>query len=247
VSVAAADASTISGYAGAVAWLVVAALTYLVPRVPPSAATGSVSLRERFGLDALALLRDRDHRAVFVTTALFSIPLAAFYPYTPPHLRALGFEHSAAWMALGQVTEVFAMVGLARLLTRWRLKWVLGVGLLLGGVRYALCAFDTRTGLVAGIVLHGASYTLVSITAQIYLDQRVEPAWRARAQALNSLLVGGVASLVGYLGTGGWFSAQSGAQGVAWTPFWLGLAGAGTAVAVFFLATYRGCSATQSL
>lgn len=247
VSALNADASTLAGFGGAVAWLLVAALTFLLPRIEPPPSTGRVSLRERFGLDALALLRNRDHRVVFVTTALFSIPLAAFYPYTPPHLRALGMEHSASWMSLGQVTEVIAMLALARLLTRWRLKWVLAAGLLLGGVRYALCAFDTRAGLIAGIVLHGASYTLVAITAQIYLDQRVEPAWRARAQALMSLLVGGVGNLVGYLGTGAWFAVQSSAAGTAWPIFWLGLAGAGVAVGVFFLATYRGRGAGQTL
>ncbi len=247
VSLAAADASTLSGFAGAIAWLVVAALTFLLPGVPPPPQSGPVSLRERFGLDALALLRNRDHRVVFVTTALFSIPLAAFYVYTPSHLQVLGLDHTASWMSLGQVTEVIAMLGLARLLTRWRLKWIFGIGLLLGGVRYALCAFDTRAGLISGIFLHGASYTLVSITAQIYLDQRVDPAWKARAQALMSLLVSGVANLVGYLGTGAWFAAQTTVGVTAWTPFWLGLAGAGTAVAVFFLATYRGRAATQNL
>jgi MFS family permease len=247
VSAVGADTSALSGFSGAIAWLLVAGLSFLLPKVPPSASSGTVTWRERFGLDALTLLRDRNHRVVFVTTALFSIPLAAFYPYTPPHLRALGFEHSASWMALGQVTEVIAMIALARLLTHWRLKWILGVGLLLGGLRYALCALDTRSGLIAGIFMHGASYTLVSITAQIYLDQRVDPAWRARAQALMSLLVSGVANLVGYLGTGAWFAVQTGTQGVAWTPFWLGLAAAGTAVAVFFLASYRGRAATQIL
>jgi len=40
-----------------------------------------LSWHERLGLDALTLLRDRDTRVVFITTTLFNIPLAAFYPY----------------------------------------------------------------------------------------------------------------------------------------------------------------------
>ena len=79
-----------------------------------------------------------------------------------------------------------------------------------GGVRrgpFALCAINGKAWLLAGVVLHGCSFTLVFITAQIYLDQRVEVAWRARAQALMSLMNSGVGNLIGYLGTGWWFAA----------------------------------------
>ena len=67
---------------------------------------------ERLGLDALTLLKNPDHRVVYLTSALFSIPLAGFYPWAPPHLRALGLLHTSAWMSLGQVTEVIAMFSL---------------------------------------------------------------------------------------------------------------------------------------
>jgi MFS family permease len=90
------------------------------------------------------------------------------------------------------------------------------------------------------IVLHGCSYTLVMITAQIYLDQRVDPAWRGRAQALMSLLNSGIGNLVGYLGVGGWFAACTSTGHTRWPWFWGGMALATAAVLVFFLAVYRG-------
>jgi len=247
VSAIGADASTRSGFGGAIAWVIVAGLTFFIPRREPLKSTGVVTLRQRFGLDALVLLKNRDHRVVFLTAALFSIPLAGFYPFTPPHLRELGMSHTASWMSLGQVTEIIAMLALARLLTRWRLKWILGAGLLLGVVRYGLCALDTRAWLIAGITLHGASYTLVAITAQIYLDQRVDPAWRARAQALMSLLVSGVGNLVGYLGTGWWFAQQTRGAAPDWPVFWGGLAALGGVIGAFFLFAYRGRKGEQNL
>ena len=195
---------------------------------------------QRLGYDALELLRNRDHRVVFLTTALFTIPLAAFYPYAPAHLQELGLTHTSAWMSLGQITEIIAMLALGTLLLRWRLKWIFACGLSLGVVRYALSAIGTPSGLIAGIVLHGASFTLVNITAQIYLDQRVDPAWRARGQALMSLMNSGVGSMIGYLGTGGWFAVCTTGGHTRWTLFWTGLAATMAAVLVFFLATYRG-------
>lgn len=240
VSVLAADRSTLAGYGGAVVWLVVSGFTFWLPALETPKTVEDLTWAQRFGLDALVLLKNRDHRVVFLTTALFTVPLAAFYPYTPPHLLELGLVHTSAWMSAGQITEVFAMLSLGTLLLRWRLKWILASGLAIGVVRFALCAVGTPWGLVTGVVLHGASFTLVLITAQIYLDQRVDPAWRGRGQALMSLMNGGVGNMAGYLGTGAWFVASTTNGHTDWTLFWSGLAGAMSAVLLLFLAVYRG-------
>jgi nucleoside transporter len=240
VSALGADRSTLAGYGGAVVWLAVSVFTFWLPALETPKAVQGLTWTQRLGYDALELLKNRDHRVVFLTTALFTIPLAAFYPYTPPHLRELGLEHTAAWMSAGQITEVIVMLSLGTLLLRWRLKWIIALGLALGALRFALAATGTRWGLVGGVFLHGASFTLVIITAQIYLDQRVDPAWRARGQALMALMNSGVGSMVGYLGTGAWFAACTTEGQTRWPIFWSLLAAAMAAVLVFFLAMYRG-------
>jgi MFS family permease len=240
VSALHADASTLSGYGGAVAWLIVAGFTYVLPAVAPPNSGTRLTVRQRLGLDALSLLRNSDHRVVFVTAALFSIPLAAFYPYTPTHLRELGLTHTAAWMTLGQTTEVVAMFGLGALLLRWRLKWILVAGLSFGVLRFALCALDGRGWVLAGTTMHGFSYTLVYITTQLYLEERIDSKWRARAQALLSLMLGGVGSLAGYLGCGWWFHAAHRGDTVHWPLFWAGLSLACAAVLLYFLGAYQG-------
>ncbi len=240
VSTLGADQSTLAGYGGAVAWLAVSVFTFWLPALETPKAVEGLTWTQRLGYDALTLLRNRDHRVVFLTTAFFTIPLAAFYPYTPPNLHALGLVHTTAWMSLGQVTEVIAMLALGTLLLRWRLKWILVCGLTLGMARYALAAIGTQWGVVAGIVLHGASFTFVIITAQIYLDQRVDPAWRARGQALMALMNSGVGSVIGYLGTGAWFAACTTSEHTHWRLFWGGLSAASAVVLVFFFAMYQG-------
>jgi nucleoside transporter len=240
VSVIGADQSTLAGYGGAGMWLLVCAMTFWLPALETPKAVSGLTWAQRFGLDALTLLRNRDHRVVFLTTVMFSIPLAGFYPYTPLHLRELGLVHTTAWMSLGQVTEIIAMLALGGLLVRWRLKWIIAAGLALGVLRFGLCATGTTWGLLSGVLVHGASFTLVLITAQIYLDQRVDPAWRARAQALMSLMNGGVGNMIGYLGTGAWFAACTVGGAGRWPLFWGGLCLASVAVLAIFLTTYRG-------
>jgi nucleoside transporter len=240
VSALRADSSTLAGFSGAVAWLGVAAFTLALPAQAPLKSPGKLTWTQRLGLDALSLLKQRDHRVVFMTTSLLCIPLAAFYPYAPVHLRALGFPRTSAWMSLGQVTEVISMVSLSALLLRFRLKWVLSLGLSFGVIRFVLSALDRPGWLLAGVLLHGCSFALVFITAQIYLEERVDSAWRARAQALMTLMNSGVGNLLGYLGTGWWYSACAAGGQENWQRFWSGLALAVMLVFAHFLIAYRG-------
>jgi MFS family permease len=240
VSALNADTTALAGYSGALAWLMMAAFTFLLRGIAPTQVVGQLTLRQRMGWDALALLRNHDHRVVFITAALFNIPLAALYPFTPPQLVQLGFKHTSAWMSCAQVSEIIAMFALAGLFARWRLKWIFALGLAFGLVRYALCAFNGRASLLAGISLHGCSYTLVFITAQIYLDERVDAAWRARAQALMALMTNGFGNLIGYLGTGWWFNDCTNEAGTRWSLYWGGLAAVVVAVLVYFLTAYHG-------
>ena len=238
ISVLSLDRSAYAGYLGATLWLLVAVFTRYLPKleIPPSAER--LSWHERLGLDALALLKDRDIRVVFIVTTLFNIPLAAFYPYAPTHLRDLGLTHTSALMSLGQVTEIIAMFGLAWLLANWRLKWIFAAGLAFGVARFALSALDTKHSLLLGITLHGASFVLVFVTAQIFLEQQIDPAWRTRAQALLTLLNGGIGNLIGYLGGGWWFNACT-TNHTDWRLFWGTMSAIVAAVLVYFLSAFR--------
>ena len=233
------DRSAYAGYLGAVLWLLVALFTYYLPALEIPKSAEHLAWHERLGLDALTLLKDPTVRVVFIVTTLFNIPLAAFYPYAPTHLHDLGFRHTSAWMSCAQITELIAMFGLAWLLANWRLKWIFAAGLGLGVARFVFSAMDTKSSLLVGITLHGASFVLVFITAQIFLDQNIAPAWRNRAQALLTLLNGGIGNLIGYLGSGWWFTACTTRSGTDWRLFWGLLAAIVTAVLIYFLLAYR--------
>ncbi|HVU08382.1 MAG TPA: MFS transporter [Verrucomicrobiae bacterium] len=245
VSLLGVDTSALSGYAAATLWVILAAFTFFLPPLEVPKSAENLSWHERLGLDALTLLKNRDHRVIFFTTTLLNIPLSAFYPYAPTNLRNLGFTHASAWMALAQVSEVIAMASLGWLLGNWRLKWIFICGLIFGVLRFAFSAINTKTWLLIGVGLHGASYALVFVTAQIYLDQRVESSWRARAQALLTLMNNGVGYLIGYLGMGWWFAACVRPTGTQWSLFWGGLATIAAMVLIYFLAAYRGTGANS--
>jgi nucleoside transporter len=235
-----ADSSALAVYLAASASLLVCLCTGLLPPRKMLQAPGRPSWHERLGLDALTLLKNRDHRVIFIIVAAFNIPLTSFYPYAPLHFRELGLTHVSAWMSLAQTTEVLSMFALGALLHRWRFKGILAWGLAIGVVRFALCALPFKDGLLAGTALHGVTYALVYITAQIYVEQRVDPAWRTRAQSLLNLMYNGFGSLLAYLASGWWFAACTHPSGTQWPVFWSGLAAAMAVVLFYFLAAYQG-------
>lgn len=236
--VLAGDASPISGYVSAAIFLGLGFFTFCLPTTLAGTAGAAKNWKERLGLDALRLLRHRNHRALLLTVTFFGIPMAAYYPYTPLHLSAQGFVHPSATMTLGQVSEVIALLLLARLTQRTHLKAILATGLVLGALRYALFALDQPTALLLGISLHGVSFAFYYITAQIYLAERIEPDMRARAQALFGLLSGGVANLIGYLGTSALFHWTRSGDMQNWLLYWGIISTAAFAAALYFLLAF---------
>jgi hypothetical protein len=106
--------------------------------------------------------------------------------------------------------------------------------------RFALSALNGKTGLLLGIGLHGASFVFVFISATIYINDRVDPAWRTRAQALLTLMNGGVGNLIGYVGTGWWFDACTHAARTQWTAYWGLLSLMVVVIGLYFITAYRG-------
>lgn len=236
-----ADFSVASGHWAAGIFLVEAVFCLGMRPTYPGAAREPRRWRDFFGWEALQLLRHPDHRIIFAASAVFSALISTFYRYSAAHLADLGDPAPSATMGVAQVLEGVAMFGLAGLLTRFRLKWVLVAGLAAGALRLGLMATQEHALLVVSIALHGPVFVLFYPTSQLYLEQRVDPGLRAQSQALLSLLNGGVGSLSGYLVLGFWHARCTSALGVVdWTRFWTPLAVATGILAVFFAAAYRG-------
>lgn len=235
-----ADASLVGGFTAAGLWLLVMGLTWTLPAVTPIDDKPQRTWKQILGLDALDLLAHRDHRIVFITAALYCIPLAAFYPYTALQLKELKVANISAVMSLAQTTEIVTMLLLAGLLARYRLKWVFLSGIAICVVRYAMNAMNTPLWIMIGTTLHGFAFTLYFITTQIYLEERIDPKWRVRAQALLALLMSGFGNLLGYLGGGWWHQVCQTATGTDWSKFWWGETALTAGVCLFFALTYRG-------
>ena len=236
-----ADTSPLAGYASVVTKVLAGGLAFLLPHTPPLGV--SASLKSRLGVDAFKLLRHRDQAVFFLVTALFSIPLSAFYMYGPEFLKFLGDAHPTGTMTTAQVLEVASMILLGSVMTRYRIKTVLLWALGLSVLRFAMSAHAGITGLIqwhiAGIALHGICYTFYFVTAQVFLDRRVDAGMKGQAQGLLAMVSGGVGPLLGAL-VCGWLRHQCvNGDGRGWAMFWSILAASIAGCFAIFAGFYR--------
>lgn len=237
-----ADTSPIAGYASACTRFAAGVLAFMLPYTPPLGRAGS--WKSRLGFDAFSLMRHRDHRVFFIVTAVYSIPLTAFYMYAPELLKALGDRHSTATMTLAQLTEVGGMLLVGSVMLRFRVKTVLLWSLGLSVVRFGMSAYAGASGLIGwhigGIMLHGMCYTFYFITAQVFLDRRVDPGMRGQAQGLLALVTSGLGPLAGAVVCGALRNHFVMADGRGWMDFWGILAGIIALCFTVFAVFYRG-------
>ncbi|WP_324287871.1 MFS transporter [Luteolibacter sp. SL250] len=243
-----ADMSVEAGYAATVARIATAIVGCLLPFTPPLGK--GVSWKSLLGFDAFGLLKQRDHLVFFVVTTLFSIPLAAFYMYGAEMFRWLGDPRPTATMTMGQVTELVAMLFVGVLMTRFRIKTILLWAMGLSVLRYGMSAWSGHTGAwawhLAGVGLHGVCYTLYFITAQVFLDRRVDPGMRGQAQGLLAFVSGGLGPCVGAWVCGGLRRMLVDGSGDGWMDFW-GILTAMIAVCFAgFAVFYRGVAQKPS-
>ena len=238
------DQSPVTGQMAAGVRILAGLACLMLPSTPPRGRRGK-GWRSAVGLDSIRIMGDRDQLTYFLTAFLFTIPLTAFYMHTPRHLEALGMERVAAGMSIGQVSEVVALLLLGVVLVRWRLKALLLFAIICGVVRYSLFAMGGMAGstsfLLLGIALHGICWTFFFESGRVFVDRRVEPGMRAQAQALLSLVSGGLGSVVGTLMVDWLFKHLVAAEGApGWSVYWGVLAGMCALSGLVFAIGYRG-------
>ena len=243
-----ADTSPVVGYASGVARFAAGVMAFSLPYTPPLGKAGS--WKSRLGLDAFKLMKHRDHRVFFIVTGVYSIPLSAFYMYAPELLKVLGDQRSTATMTLAQITEIGALLLVGSVLLRFRVKTVLLWSLGLSVLRFGMSAYAGASEMIgwhiAGIMLHGVCYTFYFVTAQIFLDRRVDPGMRGQAQGLLGLVTSGLGPLLGAIFCGWLRNYCVTADGRGWMEFWSILAGMIAVCFAVFALCYQGLSRKES-
>ncbi|MBK1833506.1 MFS transporter [Roseibacillus ishigakijimensis] len=255
ISWAALDQSPMAGIVAAGVGAVATLFCLALPPTPPSGLR-SKSLVESLGLRAVVILKDRDTGVYFLTAFLFMVPLAAYYIYTPKFLASLGVEKVATVMTVGQTSEIAAMLLIGWTFRRLPVKSIFLIALALGLARYLFCfagawgegqwsRWAQLAWVTLGIFMHGFCWTLFFESGRLFVDRRVPRELRSQAQALLTIVTGGMGQITGIFVSGWIFRACLQPGGWGWTGFWLILAVLCALAGLVFAVGYQGLAAAR--
>ncbi len=230
-------------FMAAAASVVLGIFSFTLPRTPPLKSEGA-GLREALGIDALALLRDRNFLIFFLASILICIPLAFYYQHANQFLTEIQVANAAGIQTLGQMSEVAFMLLVPFFLKRFGMKATLLMGMLAWAARYVLFAYGNAGELVfmliLGIALHGVCYDFFFVSGQIFTDSKAGPRYKSAAQGLITLATYGLGMLIGFWIAGQLTDAFSlSGGGHDWRSIWLYPAAFAAAVAVVFALLFR--------
>ncbi|WP_205664131.1 nucleoside permease [Alteromonas gracilis] len=227
-----------------IASLILGVFSFTLPSTPPQSGGKAVTIRDILGLDALALLKDKNFFVFFLSSVLICIPLAFYYQNANPFLTEIGVENATGKMTLGQVSEVLFMLALPVFLNRFGIKATLVIGMAAWVIRYALFAFGNADEnlfmLIIGIALHGICYDFFFVSGQIYTNAKAGENVKSAAQGLITLATYGVGMLVGFAVAGAitdTYALDTGAH--SWQQIWLFPAAFAAVVLVLFAILFR--------
>jgi nucleoside transporter len=227
----------------AAASLVLGLFSFTLPATPPQKAGAGGGLRDALGLDALALLRDRNFLIFFAASILICIPLAFYYQHANQFLTEIQVANATGIQTLGQVSEVVFMLLVPFFLKRFGMKLTLLIGMLAWAARYVLFAYGNAGELVfmliLGIALHGVCYDFFFVSGQVFTNSKAGPQYKSAAQGLITLATYGVGMLIGFWVAGQLTSAFAVDAGHDWRSIWLYPAAFAALVAVLFALLFR--------
>ena len=222
-----------------------------LPHTPPQPQEGKFSLRDVFGKEVLQLLQQRAILILVIALALIRIPSSFYYSFVNPFLNEIGIGNAAGKMTLGQITEVGVMLVLPWFLQKFKLRYIIAIGLFIWGSRYLLFAWGgvphLHWMLYVGILVHGIAYNFSSLSSQIFIDRQVPSHMRSTAQGFITFVTMGFGAFIGSYVAGHVVEGYSLSDGTHdWNTIWQWPGWFGIAISVGFLIMIQSVSRKQT-
>lgn len=154
--------------------------------------------------------------AFFLCVALMQLSHGPYYTFLTLHLERLGYERGfiGQMWALGVVAEIVLFLFMARILTRFSVRWVLAASFLLAALRWLLLGnLADHLGVLLFVqLLHAATFGSFHAAAIHFVQRSFGPNQQGQGQALYAALAG-TGGALGALYAG--YSWES--LGAAWT------------------------------
>ncbi|HDS9457469.1 TPA: MFS transporter [Enterobacter asburiae] len=254
ISLMGAELSNVQLYAAAVASLLLALYSLMLPAIPVVNTKTSQSLANKLGLNAFILFK-QPRMAVFFLFAMllgavlqitntFGSPFLHDFARNPAYAESFIVKYPSILLSVSQMSEVFFILTIPYFLGRFGIKTVMLMSMVAWMLRFGLFAFGdpSATGfalLMLSMIVYGCAFDFFNISGSVFVEQEVSADIRASAQGLFMTTVNGIGAYFGSVLSGvavDYFSVD----GVKdWQTIWLVFAAYALALAVVFYFSFN--------
>lgn len=139
---------------------------------------------------------------VFLLSAtLLQVSFGAYYGFFALYMRDLGYsgQTTGLLIALGVLAEIVIFILSGRLISRFGVKWVLIISVLLTALRWYLLGYHVEFLITIGIaqLLHAFSFGLTHAASVYFIHHYFESAFQSRGQAIYISVAFGIGGALG--------------------------------------------------
>ncbi|GAP73334.1 nucleoside permease [Candidatus Symbiothrix dinenymphae] len=230
--------------AGASALLGLYAFT--LPVSPPMRSKGTLAWKSAFGIDALALFKQRQMRIFFLFAVLIGVCLQITNAWGTPfleHFRAgypdsFTVKYPLLISSISQISEALFILAIPFVLRKYGIKTIMLMSIGAWALRFGFFGVgDAGTGfvwLLLSMVVYGMAFDFFNIAGSLFIEREAPEPIRASAQGLWMMASMGVGAVVGQFAAAsvvGFFTVD-GVQ--AWSAIWLTFTAYAAVVGVLF-------------
>ncbi|MGB2578516.1 NHS family xanthosine MFS transporter [Elusimicrobium simillimum] len=248
-------------YIAATAAFILGAYAFTLPACPPTNDGNKKTIAQALGLDAFALLKNRQ-LALFL---LFSVFLGAALQLTnmygdvflddfskiPAYANSYVVRFSTIIMSISQISETVFILTIPFFLKRFGIKKVMLISMIAWVLRFGLFAYADPVGrfwmIIMSCIIYGMAFDFFNISGSLYMDNAVEPKMRSSAQGLFMMATNGLGAVAGSFISGIVIDAFFTHGNMKdWHGIWLSFAIYALVIAVLFMVFFREPAAKKS-
>jgi MFS transporter, NHS family, xanthosine permease len=235
-------------YVGAISGVVMAIISFTMPKCPTSKSSENTSLFSRFGLDAFVLFKQRK-MAVFFIFAMF---LGAALQITnmegqdflgdfgkiDEYKNSFGVNHTGILMSISQISETLFILAIPFFLYKFGIKKVMLISMIAWVLRFGFFAIGNPGGglflLILSMIIYGMAFDFFNISGSLFVEKETNPNIRSSAQGLFMMMTNGLGAIIGAKGCGyvvGYFT-ENGEKN--WQNIWFTFAAYALVLAILF-------------
>ncbi|GHU63410.1 xanthosine permease [Bacteroidia bacterium] len=225
---------------------------FTLPSSPPMKAQKGSSIISVLGLDALALLKEKQMAIFFLFAILLGVCLQITNSYGSMFIGSFGeaypdsfaVKYNNIFLSLSQISEALFILVIPFFLRKFGIKTVILMSLGAWVLRFGFFGVGNPAGwgmlwLTLSMIIYGMAFDFFNISASLFIEKETPAKFRASAQGMLMMVTNGLGAIIGNYGAEKVINHYTQNNVTDWQTCWHLFAGYALVIGVLFALCFK--------